>query len=754
MHLGGLALFLLCLAGGARRSLRIIDSDQDAQQQNNILADGLEQSAEANEALIPGSFKMGVSRRPHPHTGAWSEKSNKHARRVRYPVTAWQLPRGPLLDRRASVGTPSISEGQTIVSSWMRGSKSLVPRMAAVDAGMVDVEKDVADMGAASESAGTTLDVVHWLAQRVQSALLEAFGPEHADADPLLTPATKPEFGDYQCNVAMSLAKKVKSKPREVAQKLVDALQVGSVFELPEIAGPGFINFRFKRSFLQHQLHVMLVDKERCGVPLATPLQRVVIDYSSPNIAKEMHVGHLRSTIIGDALARILELRGHDVLRLNHVGDWGTQFGMLILHLSDTAPKALEGKEELEISDLVAFYKVAKVRFDDDETFREQARKEVVKLQAGDERSLASWRMLCKQSEVAFKKVYDVLSVDPRLQIRGESYYNSKLSKVIDELLAKGMLEESDGAQCVFLDGYVNRDGERQPMIVQKSDGGFVYSTTDLAAVKQRVEEENADRVLYVTDSGQSQHFEQIFKIARQSGFAPEEKVSLEHVPFGLVLGEDGKKFKTRSGETVKLMDLLDEAVSRAGADARTRPQNEGREESELDEVARAVGIGAVKYADLQMNRNSNYRFSFDKMLSLEGNTAPYMMYAYARVRGIQRRAAAELAERGTDAGAFDSSKLAAEGLILETDQELNLARSLLRFAQVILEVEKGLMPSALCEYIFGLSGSFNKFYEACPVLTAESEKLVLSRLTLCELTASVLKLSLTVLGVQVLERL
>ena len=603
------------------------------------------------------------------------------------------------------------------------------------------------------ESNVATLDVLDWLSDRVSTALTDAYGSEYADAPTLLTPATRADFGDYQCNVAMGLAKKVKAKPRDVAETIVANLDLSDVCEPIEIAGPGFLNLRLKRSFVQEQLRVMLSDTDRCGVPLAAPTQRVVVDYSSPNIAKEMHVGHLRSTIIGDSLAKVLEFRGHSVLRLNHVGDWGTQFGMLILHLSDQAPKALAGEEELEISDLVAFYREAKIRFDGDEDFQQRARKEVVKLQSGDETSLAAWRMLCAQSEKAFNKIYELLGVDERLEVRGESFYNAQLPGIIEALKEESMLEESDGAQCVFLDGYVNRNGERQPLIVQKSDGGFMYSTTDLAAMAQRVSEEGADRILYVTDSGQSSHFEQVFKIGRLSKLAPEDRVSLEHVPFGLVLGEDGKKFKTRSGDTVKLMDLLDEAVSRTTADVRARLESEGRDEEDafIDTVARAVGIGAVKYADLAMNRQSNYKFSFDKMLSLQGNTAPYMMYAYARIRGIQRKVGAAAA---LDVDALDFSGLSADGLSLDVEQELNLARHLLKFADVVRTVETSLLPNVLCDYIYDLSGLFNQFYEACPVMKAESDELRTSRLALCELSASVLRLSLGLLGLETLERL
>jgi arginyl-tRNA synthetase len=506
-----------------------------------------------------------------------------------------------------------------------------------------------------SAAATTTLDVKAWLAERVGEALGEAFGAEYAGADPLITPATKPEFGDYQCNVAMGLGKRLKSKPRDVASSIVAALKVDECFEPTEIAGPGFLNLRLKPDFITAQLKLMLADADaRLAIPPAPQVGRVVVDYSSPNIAKEMHVGHLRSTIIGDTLARVLELRGHDVLRLNHVGDWGTQFGMLITQLRAEAPAAVSGEQRLDISELVALYKRAKAAFDESDDFKKTSREEVVKLQvtgairrairrailrhsltpptipplqAGDAESVKAWRALCEQSEVAFQKVYDTLRVDERLETRGESFYNNKLGETVEALKEGSLLKESDGAQVVYAeDGSgapiaTNRDGDPMPMIVQKSDGGYMYSTTDLAAVRQRVTDEAAARVLYVTDAGQAQHFEQVFAISRKAGFAP-DGVSLEHVPFGLVLGEDGKKFKTRSGETVKLVDLLDEALSRAKADVSARLEAEGREADAadpefVDRVSRAVGIGAVKYADLSMNRMSNYKFSYDKMLAL-----------------------------------------------------------------------------------------------------------------------------------------
>ncbi|EOD23606.1 hypothetical protein EMIHUDRAFT_430396 [Emiliania huxleyi CCMP1516] len=622
------------------------------------------------------------------------------------------------------------------------------------------------------------------LHERLQAAMGSAFGGSYASSDPMLAVATKREFGDFQCNAALALAKPLGMKPRDAAAKLVEALEVSDLCEAPEVAGPGFLNLRLRNALLEQQLAVMAADASgRCAVPRAAEPLRTVVDYSSPNIAKEMHVGHLRSTIIGDTLARLLELRGHPVVRLNHVGDWGTQFGspsptaglrggrrMLITHLRQTAPEVASGAAEAELSDLapaprpglaspcptdaVAFYKAAKARFDAEEDFAAASRREVVALQSGDEASLAAWRSLCATSEAAFSKVYSALRVDERLVTRGESFYNPRLPSVLEDLEAGGLLQESDGARCVFLEGYTNRDGEPLPVIVQKSDGGFMYSTTDLAAIRQRAADEEARRVLYVTDAGQALHFQQVFEIARRAGFAP-DSVSLEHVPFGLVQGEDGKKFKTRSGETVKLADLLDEALRRARADARL--EAEGREEGEefVARVAAAVGIGAVKYADLAMNRQSNYRFSFDKMLSLTGNTAPYMLYAYARVRGIQRRAAAAAS---LDAPAADS----AAGFVLREPAEVNLARQLLRLGQVVSDVERDLLPSKLCEYIFELAGDFNRFYEAHLPSSPPAPALLRplnaaprrALLALCELTAAVLALNLRILGIEPLERI
>lgn len=424
-------------------------------------------------------------------------------------------------------------------------------------------------------------------------------------------------------------------------------------------------------------------------------------------------MGHLRSTIIGDTLSNLLTFAGHDVLRLNHVGDWGTQFGMLVEHLRDEFPEALnvETSKNVDLGDLVTLYKAAKQRFDVDDEFKVRAREGVVKLQAGDKEALAAWESLCAASRVEYQKIYDMLNI-VGLNERGESFYNPYLNGVIDELESQGLAVESEGATAVFLEGYTNRDGSPLPMLVRKSDGGFNYATTDLAAIRHRVQMdaedggEKADRVLYVTDSGQSQHFEMVFAAADKASFIS-DAVSLEHVPFGLVQGEDGKKFATRSGDTVKLKDLLDEAVRIAGEDIKSRMDNSGDDDIELTEaladVAKTVGIGAVKYADLSMNRESNYKFSYERMLSLNGNTAPYMLYAYARICGIVRKAT----------GQSEDTKIvwpdAASEILITHDSEKQLIRNLVKLPDILSEVESELYPNRLCDYLFETSQKFNQ---------------------------------------------
>jgi len=575
---------------------------------------------------------------------------------------------------------------------------------------------------------------------KFNQALVAAFGEDFATIDPMVVASTNPKFGDYQCNLAMSLTKPLKSNPRAIATQIIDNLIIDEICETPEIAGPGFINLRLKTDYLQVQLQKML-GNERLNIPKVNPNQKMIVDFSSPNIAKEMHVGHLRSTIIGDSIARVLEFQGHEVLRLNHVGDWGTQFGMLITYLREVYPDALTTANALVLGDLVEFYRQAKVRFDQDETFKETSRQEVVRLQAGAEDSRRAWQLLCEQSRREFQLIYDDLGI--KLTERGESFYNQFLPQIVEELEKTGLLVENQGAKCVFLEGFTNKEGEPLPLIVQKTDGGYNYATTDLAALRHRIETEKATRIIYVTDAGQTNHFMQFWQVAKRAGWIP-ENVELVHVAFGIVKGEDGKKLKTRSGETVRLRELLDEAVSDAKNDLETRIKTEGRTETQefIDHVAEVVGLSAVKYADLSQNRTSDYIFSFDKMLSLQGNTAPYMLYAYVRIQGISRK------------GNIDWQKLETDiQLVLEADEEIVLAKHLLQLQVILEEVAQDLLPNRLCQYLFELSQKFNQFYEQCAVVKAEEPQRT-SRLALCDLTAKTLKLGLSLLGISVLERM
>ncbi|MGF1602328.1 MAG: arginine--tRNA ligase [Thermosynechococcaceae cyanobacterium] len=577
------------------------------------------------------------------------------------------------------------------------------------------------------------------LSAQFRQALSLAFGSEHANTDPLLGVASNPKFGDYQANVALPLAKQLGQPPRQIAEQIVQHLSVDDLCEPPTIAGPGFINLTLKASYLEERLQAMQIS-DRLGVVTASPAQKIVVDFSSPNIAKEMHVGHLRSTIIGDCIARVLEFQGHDVLRLNHVGDWGTQFGMLITYLREAYPAALTTSDALDIGDLVAFYKQSKLRFDADPDFQEASGQAVVKLQAGDEETMQAWQLLCDQSRREFDKIYQRLNI--RLTERGESFYNPHLEQVIIDLKQAGLLVEDDGAQCVFLEGFTNKEGEPQPLIVQKSNGGYNYATTDLAALRYRIGQDGAQRIIYITDAGQANHFAQVFQVARRAGWIPED-IDIVHVPFGVVQGEDGKKLKTRSGETVRLRDLLDEAIASAKTDLAQRIEAEERTETPefIEEVARVVGLGAVKYADLSQNRTSNYIFSYAKMLALQGNTAPYLIYAYVRVQGISRK------------GDIDFTQQSNLKIQLNEEAELVLAKHLIGLSDVLDQVAADLLPNRLCLYLFELSQKYNQFYDRCPVLQAE-EPARTSRLALCDLTAQTLKLGLSLLGIDVVERM
>ena len=576
------------------------------------------------------------------------------------------------------------------------------------------------------------------LKQKLQVSLPLILGAEISLPEPLLVPASNPKFGDYQSNLPLALAKTLGKPPRIVAEEIVKSLDVGDLCEV-SIAGAGFINFTLKPSYLEQQLQQIYGD-DRLGIAPTSQPQKIVVDFSSPNIAKEMHVGHLRSTIIGDSIARILEFQGHQVLRLNHVGDWGTQFGMLIAYLQEAYPEALVTQDALDLGDLVAFYRQAKQRFDADPEFQEKSRQEVVKLQSGVEATRRAWLLLCQQSRREFQVIYDLLGVE--LIERGESFYNPFLGAVVEDLTQLGLLEEDGGAKCVFLEGFTNKSGDKLPLIIQKTDGGYNYATTDLAALRYRIKEDQAEKIIYVTDAGQANHFTQFFQVARRADWIP-ETVQLVHVPFGLVKGEDGKKLKTRSGDTIRLQDLLDEAINRTRQDLEQRLITEARTETAefIQHTAKIIGLSAVKYADLSQNRTSDYIFSYDKMLNLQGNTAPYLLYAYVRVQGISRK------------GEIDLDKLINPRLILQESPEITLAKHILALEEVLAEATQDLFPNRLCQYLFELSQKFNQFLEQCPVLKAE-EPLRTSRLVLCNLTARTLKLGLSLLGISVLERM
>ena len=580
------------------------------------------------------------------------------------------------------------------------------------------------------------------LKKSVSEALVSAFGTELASSDPLVVPASNPKFGDYQSNVALSLPKKLKIAPRSIAEKIVENLKVDNFCETPTIAGPGFINFTIKPTYLATQLTTIQTD-DRLGIePVRSP-QRIIVDYPSPNIAKEMHVGHLRPAIIGDCLARILEFVGHDVLRISHIGDWGTPFGMLIAYLREAYPEALTTTEELNLGELSTFYRQAKKRFDEDENFREAARLSVVQLQAGDKKTLLAWKIVCELSSRSYQKIYDLMGISPDITPRGESFYNPFLPEVITELEKLGLLEESNGAKCVFLEDFTNREGDPLPLIVQKSDGGYNYATTDLAAIRYRVNVDKIQQVIYPVGSEQRSHFAQIFQVGKRAGWITENHQFI-HAYFGLVLGEDGTKLKTRSGEAIKLKELLDEAITLARKDLQTRLKQEEREETEefINQVSQVVGISAVKYADLSQNRTSDYKFSYQKMLALQGNTAPYLLYAYVRVQGISRK------------GNIDFTKLTTDTpILLQESTEITLAKHILQLGEVITEVEKDLLPNRLCQYLFELSQKFNQFYDRCPILQAD-EPVRTSRLVLADLTARTIKLGLSLLGISVIERM
>ncbi|NKB31709.1 MAG: arginine--tRNA ligase [Pseudomonadales bacterium] len=573
------------------------------------------------------------------------------------------------------------------------------------------------------------------LNNEIESALALASGIDDCNANVITT--SKPEFGDYQANGIMAIAKQLKTNPRELAAIVIEKLEVrkNELVESYEIAGPGFINIRLNPDALLHRANSALTDPQSLVASSQNP-KTIVVDYSSPNLAKEMHVGHLRGTIIGDSLVRVLEKCGHKIIRQNHVGDWGTQFGMLIAYLQEVRTQD-ESELPAQLSDLEEFYRAAKDRFDSDEEFANTARLSVVKLQGGDPEYNRVWQQFIEESLAHCEAIYEKLNITlTRDDLDAESRYNDELENIVAELERKELLAESDGAKCVFLPEFVGKDGSPLPVIIQKSDGGYLYSTTDLAAIKLRSQQLNVDRSLYVVDARQSLHFQQVFAVAKKSDIAT-EKISLEHIAYGTMMGSDGKPFKTRSGDIVKLVDLLDESVRRAFD--LVSEKNPELDESLRHSIAEKVGIAAVKYADLSKNRTSDYIFEWSTMLSFEGNTAPYLMYAYARIKSILRK------EEAQDFTAKITS-------ISESEERLLLLK-ILQFSEIVQAVSEDCFPNQLCNYLFELAGLFMRFYEACPILKADNS-LKDSRLALASLTAYTLQQGLDLLGIETLEQM
>ncbi|EAU6669816.1 arginine--tRNA ligase [Salmonella enterica] len=571
------------------------------------------------------------------------------------------------------------------------------------------------------------------LSEKVSQAMIAAGAP--ADCEPQVRQSAKVQFGDYQANGMMAVAKKLGMAPRQLAEQVLTHLDLSGIASKVEIAGPGFINIFLEPAFLAEQVQQALAS-ERLGVSQPTR-QTIVVDYSAPNVAKEMHVGHLRSTIIGDAAVRTLEFLGHHVIRANHVGDWGTQFGMLIAWLEK---QQQENAGDMALADLEGFYRDAKKHYDEDEAFAERARNYVVKLQSGDAYFREMWRKLVDITMTQNQITYDRLNVTlTRDDVMGESLYNPMLPGIVADLKAKGLAVESEGATVVFLDEFKNKEGDPMGVIIQKNDGGYLYTTTDIACAKYRYETLHADRVLYYIDSRQHQHLMQAWTIVRKAGYVP-DSVPLEHHMFGMMLGKDGKPFKTRAGGTVKLADLLDEALERARR--LVAEKNPDMPADELEKLANAVGIGAVKYADLSKNRTTDYIFDWDNMLAFEGNTAPYMQYAYTRVLSVFRKAD------------IDEQALASAPVIISEDREAQLAARLLQFEETLTVVAREGTPHVMCAYLYDVAGLFSGFYEHCPILSAENDAVRNSRLKLAQLTAKTLKLGLDTLGIETVERM
>lgn len=576
------------------------------------------------------------------------------------------------------------------------------------------------------------MNIQSLLSDKVRQALIAAGASTECEAQ--IRQSAKAQFGDYQANGVMSVAKQLGMPPRQLAEKVVQLLDLGEIANKVEIAGPGFINIFLNSQWLARHVDQVL-EAPKLGVATVKK-QTIVIDYSAPNVAKEMHVGHLRSTIIGDAAARTQEFLGHKVIRANHVGDWGTQFGMLIAYLEKMQNESVA---EMGLSDLEQFYREAKKNYDEDEAFALRARGYVVKLQGGDQYCLKMWRKLVDitmaQNQIAYQRLNVTLTED---DVMGESLYNAMLPSIVADLKAKQLAVQSEGATVVFLDEYKNKDGDPMGVIIQKKDGGYLYTTTDIACAKYRYETLEADRVLYYIDSRQHQHLMQAWTIVRKAGYVP-DTVTLEHHMFGMMLGKDGKPFKTRSGGTIRLSDLLDEAIERASQ--LIAAKNPEMSADEIQNIAKVVGIGAVKYADLSKSRTTDYIFDWDNMLSFEGNTAPYIQYAYTRVASVFKRAG------------MDESDLTLP-LVMTDEREIALATRLLQFEETVTVVARDGTPHVMCGYLYDIAGLFSGFYEHCQILHAETAESRQSRLKLALLTARTLKTGLETLGIETVERM
>lgn len=578
------------------------------------------------------------------------------------------------------------------------------------------------------------MNIRDFLTEKVQSAMTTAGIP--SECAPIVAPSKKAGFGDYQANGAMGAAKVMKTNPRALAASIVENLDLDGIAATIDIAGPGFINIHLCPKWLATQLaHAQLDD--RLGITAVSAPQTAVVDYSSPNLAKEMHVGHLRSSIIGDALVRLLEFQGHKVIRQNHVGDWGTQFGMLTAELEEHLNT---DESVMALNDLEVFYRQSKQHFDADPAFADKAREYVVKLQGGDQNILKLWEQFKTVSLKHSEEMYTNLNVTLKPEdVKGESFYNDDLSVLVKELQEQNLAVESEGAQVVFLDEMADKEGNPSPVLIQKKGGGYLYATTDLAALRYRADTLQADRVLYFIDARQSLHMQQVFTLAKKANFVP-ATTSLEHHAFGTMMGADGKPFKTRAGDTVKLADLLVEAVERA--EKLVREKNTDLNDEQVLEVARKVGIGAVKYADLSKTRTNDYIFSWESMLSFEGNTAPYLQYGYTRIQSIFRKAGISAADLKGE-------------LALEVDQEKALALKLLQLSECLEVVAREAYPHILCNYLYELASLYMSFYEACPILKDGIDTATRnSRLQLCAQVGNTLKTGLDLLGIEVMERM